>query len=609
MSKIHKYKFIPQNYTTEEILLGIIIIYPQTFNIIKNIIKKEYFFLETHQIIYLSFKQINKQNKKNTIELLFKLQDNKLLSKIGGTATIIKIMKKGQIFISSQKAHNQIENLIKILQENYTKRLVIQLGYNMIHMGHVINVNSKKLYSKILSHIYLIEKQINDHKDVRIVNIKEIISKKLIEIKYSQIYSINKIKRITIKSGFFELDNIITSLPKSNLIIIAGRPSIGKTSLAINIAYNVFFYQNSSLLIFSLEMSKDEVFNKLISIASEININNKTINKLNKEQWKKISKICNKLLNNNIYINDTNNIDINYLDSVTTTIKKDENINLVIIDYLQLIEFSSEKQKKYSRSQELGYITRKLKLIAQFLELPVIVISQLNRNIEIRSNKEPLLSDLKESGCIKSKNNITIKSKYANEINIKNINNDYEKIRCKKLNNVKRQRIFIIKNKTRRQDKSGYINIFNKYIFKYINNTLILLTTHNHQYLSQNAWIESNKILISTTINYKKKDKKFFIYKKYINTIIYNQYSKSYDINQNNYFNIISKEIVTHNSIEQDADIIISLYEKEETKKDYNSDNKKIINLKVSKNRNGNTGYCKLTFIPGTSTFKSINRS
>nr|YP_009393400.1 Replication helicase subunit [Symphyocladiella dendroidea]ARW61962.1 Replication helicase subunit [Symphyocladiella dendroidea] len=606
MNRLYKYKFIPHNNIVEEIFLGIILIYPEVFHTIKNIIKKEYFFLETNQIIYLNLSNINQQNNNNICELLYKLQENKILLKIGGLEKIVQMMKQSQIFISSSKIHKYFENLIQILSDNYLKRLIIQFGYNIIRIGYIKHLDNNSLYSKILSYIYLIETQISKNKQNKIINIKDLVAKKLLELKYQNIYLKSITTRKATKSGFCEIDNIIKSLPIGNLIIIAGRPSIGKTSFAINIAYNICFYQKTSLLIFSLEMSNSEVFNKLLSIASEVNINQKNIRSLNQNQWKKISNICNTLLKDSIYINDQNNIDINDITKIAKNLKKKtEYFDLIIIDYLQLIEFYTEKNKKYSRSQELGYITRKLKLLAQFLKLPVIVISQLNRNIETRSNKEPLLSDLKESGCIKSENNINIESKHINNINIKNKTNT--KISTKKLHNAKHTRTKYIKLKLGIKNIIQLINLSNQYIFTCINNINGLLLTHHHKYLSQNIWIETNQISLLTTINIIKKKTTYFIYKKYINKIALNIYSKSYDLNQNEHFNLISQEMITHNSIEQDADIILILYEQENTAKNFESNNSKAIDLKICKNRNGNIGYCKLKFLPEISLFKNID--
>lgn len=135
------------------------------------------------------------------------------------------------------------------------------------------------------------------------------------------------------------------------------------------------------------------------------------------------------------------------------------------------------------------------------------------------------------------------------------------------------------------------------------NNTL----THNHKYMSQTMWVKSNQISKLTTVNYMTISKYRIIQKLYLNIIVFNKYMKSYDVNQNNFFNLLCSNIILHNSIEQDADIIMILHQRETIENNIKINESKIIDLKVSKNRNGNIGSCKLVFIPKYSTFQSSN--
>nr|YP_009395870.1 Replication helicase subunit [Herposiphonia versicolor]ARW64850.1 Replication helicase subunit [Herposiphonia versicolor] len=609
MNKLYPYKFIPQNHTIENTLLGIILINPNILDIIGKSIKKEYFFLETNQIIYIHLIEINTKSSNHILELINKLYTQQLLSKIGGIYKITKIMKQGQIYTTSFQRNKYVSTLIQILHDHYIKRLIIQCGYNTIHMGYLKNITSQKIYIKMLSQINYIETEINQKKKHKIANVKDLISNQLIKMKYHSVFLKSKINAIIVESGFQDLDNILQNLQQGNLIIVAGRPSIGKTSFVINIAYNTFFKQHNSLLIFSLEMSRNELFNKIMSIASKTIINQKTIQQLHKEQWMHISYMCQTLINHNIYINDKNNVDIRYINETAKNIKKKTpNINLIVIDYLQLIEINLNKDKKYNRSQELGYITRKLKLLAQFLKIPIITISQLNRNIETRTNKEPLLSDLKESGCIKLNQNINVKSDYTKNINIYNITKNYKKIILKVFNNIKKKQTKPVRHEYDLKYIKGYILLSHEYIFNYIKEKSNIILTHNHRYLSQNVWITCNKILLSTKISRIHNNNKYSIHKDYIHSIYLKYYSKSYDINQNSSFNVIPNNIITHNSIEQDADIILTLFEKENTEICDKIKNNKTVDIKVSKNRNGNTGYCKLLFVPEISLFKNFQQ-
>nr|YP_010937748.1 DNA replication helicase [Palisada intermedia]WKW95625.1 DNA replication helicase [Palisada intermedia] len=603
MSQVYIKKFIPQNYLAEEILLGSIIIYPKSVIYVKNYIKKDFFFLESHTIIYINLtERINKQF--NIIQLIYLLKSKSLLKKIGGLKKIINIMRQSQIFINSSKISNYIEKLIHILSSNYIKRLIIQYGYNMTKLGYISKISNQYLYTKLLSYLKFLEKEItkNQQKNKNITSIKQLISIKLLQLKHPIVYNDKNKKNNEshTKFGFKKLDSITNGLPPGNLVVIAGRPSIGKTSFAINIAYNVFFYQKSSICIFSLEMSTKEILNKFLCISCNINIGKKNKIKLKTEDWKKVLNVCKKLIHNNIYINDKNNLKINDIERITKTLIKNQSINLIIIDYLQLIGSSNEENQKVNRSQELGYITRRLKLLSQLLKLPVLVLSQLNRNIEIRSNKEPILSDLKESGCIKHINNtnldkcLNIKSINLVKFYILNINNNTENISHK-----------YKYTKTYKNIKFIYLSI--KTTLKIINHQFTLELTQNHKYLSGISW---KKVGISTKYSkinkklVKFNDNKKIINKNYIKYILLSKPCKTYDINFNDQFHFLSNYIILHNSIEQDSDIIIML----NNKADENSQNtEKIIDIKVCKNRNGYTGYCKILFKPENMKFHELN--
>lgn len=322
MSKLYTYKFIPQNYLVEETLLGIIMIYPSSIYSLQYTIKKEYFFLEKNQIIYLNLTKTAKSDSNSLVEVFYNLRSDKALDYIGGINKIIGLMKQGQIFICSNGIKNHIEQLILLLGYYYFKRLVIQMGHNIIKIGHIENISSQKIYNKTVNYINSIEQQITEKNKSTIENIKDLVCRQLIKLKYDN-WDLREQKNTKIrKSGLTELDKIINGLSDGNLIIIAGRPSVGKTSLAVNIAYNVFSNQNTSLLIFSLEMSKHEVFSKIVSIGSKVDIENKKLNRLNNKEWTKLNNICNKLLSHNIYINDQNNVSISYIEKTTKSLKK-----------------------------------------------------------------------------------------------------------------------------------------------------------------------------------------------------------------------------------------------------------------------------------------------
>ncbi len=588
MCNFYKYKLIPQNYLAEDILIGIILIYPAIINKTKNLITPNIFFIEKNKFIYS--KLINEEND-NTINLLNEAEYTKIANLECYVNCMIQMMRKSQAFISYCNTNNYVENIIRILRTAYIKRLFIQLGYNIIRLGYNTVLNNNSAYTKILEYTNNIEKEIRSQEDNRISNIKKFISQKLIGIRSEKRSTNYKLTNGQIKSGFINLDRIIHNLPTGNLIIVAGRPSIGKTSFSINIAYNCFIENNINLLIFSLEMTSNQIFDKFIKINSKIQLEQKKIDNFTNTSWKKLSKICDKLLQQNIYINETPNLSIKQIEIISSELQQNQFIKLIVIDYLQLIEASFIQKTISTRNQEIGYITRRLKLLAQYLKIPLIVISQLNRNIENRINKEPLLSDLKESGCIGINTNVNqfqyhqikLSTKPLN-FTIKTLSNSFLKI------------------------KEDIISTLNKYIFKCYTRQNHIYLTYNHKIFYRHSWIKVHHVTQSTNIFAEafKNDIQNFRFKKFLKAVSFFSIYKTYDIHIKNYFNFRINTIKIHNSIEQDADIIMILYE---TKNEENNDNEiinKTIDLKVAKNRNGHTGYCKLIFQLYNNVFQDI---
>lgn len=600
MNNLYKYPFPPQNYIAEEILLGMILVYPQIFSNIVSLLKADYFFLESHQIIYLHLTEIYKQNKLNPIELLYYLSKTKILYRIGGIYKILDIMKQSQTFIASTKLNIYIKELIQLINYYYIRRLMIQYGYNIIKLAYIPQISNHRLYNKASYYLNNTENQIPQNNKIK--NFKELISNFLVKIQNNTVASkiINHNKKLLL-SGFNGIDQLTSGLPKGDLIVIAGRPSMGKTSLAINIAYNIIDRSQIGVCIFSLEMSSNQVLNKLLSIACNISTHQLNLENININRWNQIKQECTNLLNCNIYINDTPNLSIDYIEYTAKLFQKEKNnIHLIIIDYLQLIY--TNNLNNTTRTQELSYITRKLKLLAQALNIPIIILSQLNRNIDTRSNKEPLLSDLKDSGCINYIHNIylyTYLNNSLNLINIANISNKF--LNIKSLFNIQ------LKNDKPLIKNANQITIyiFMQYIFNcYIEIQSILSLTYNHKYLYHHKWIQIHHILDNGMMTTQAKNE---IYTNNINSFQFNRYTKSYDLHTQKYFNFISQNIVLHNSIEQDADIIMMLYQKNNEQHETNC--KKIVDIKLAKNRNGPIGHCELLFLAKSTKFNNAEKS
>ena len=196
---------------------------------------------------------------------------------------------------------------------------------------------------------------------------------------------------VGVPTGLKDIDDRLGGLHKSDLVIIAGRPSMGKTAFALNIARNVADLQSFPVVIFSLEMSRNQIIYRFLSNESGVNNSKLRSGAINANEWRLVSKAINSLSDLSIYLDDKSDITISDIRTKLANLKsRFSNLGLIIIDYLQLI---SDTKAKDSRVQELSRITRNLKLLAKEFNVPIIVLSQLSRNVESRTNKRPLLSD------------------------------------------------------------------------------------------------------------------------------------------------------------------------------------------------------------------------
>ena len=230
-----------------------------------------------------------------------------------------------------------------------------------------------------------------------------------------------------IASGFYDLDSLTQGFQKSDLIIIAGRPSMGKTALGLNIASNIIKSSKLPVLFFSLEMSKEQIMYRLLAMETNLNQMKLKTGKLSKNDWLKLNKIIKILAKFPLFIDDTFDLSIQDIRSKIKTIIFEQNqIGLIIIDYIQLMQNS--KLKTANRVQELSQITRSLKTIAREFNVPIIGLSQLSRNVENRIDKKPILSDLRESGSIEQDADLVLML-YQNKLQTSHQNHNSENIK------------------------------------------------------------------------------------------------------------------------------------------------------------------------------------
>lgn len=379
-------KLPPQAVEIEELLLGCLLIEPNRWNDINQIVTIESFYKDIHSIIYKAINELMSENKKCDLVLVTEqLRKNDELDIIGGALYITKLTNR----IGS--AANIIEYAV-IIKDNFIKREFIRISTEIQNIAYDSSIDISELIEFSESSIFKIN---NEFITNEAEHIKYILQGNVIEIE-TALYSEDHLLGIT--SGYSKLDRITNGWQKSDLIIIAARPSMGKTAFMLSFAKSAAL-NNKNVGIFSLEMSKNQLTNRLLS--SEIGITPMILKsgRFDKNKIDEVIVKSNKLSKLNIYIDDTPGLSIVMLSSRAKKIVMKYKIDIVFIDYLQLM--SGSGKSKGNREQEISEISRKLKELAKVLNIPIIALSQLNRSVEMRGGmKRPQLSDLRESGSI-----------------------------------------------------------------------------------------------------------------------------------------------------------------------------------------------------------------
>jgi replicative DNA helicase len=378
--------YLPHNFLAEKMILSCLLISSEAIDITLRTISIETFYFKNHQEIFKAI--LFMYNNKIPIDILTLttfLQDNGLLKKIGGIKVLIELI-------------NQIPNLVyleeylRLVKDKFLRRSLIKLGYEAINSGYITNIPLENTLNDFENQLFNLTNQIKIQK---FSTSAELLNNIFIDLKEKSM----KPTLPGLSSGFYELDSLTQGFQKSDLIIVAGRPSMGKTAFSLTMGLNIIKTSKLPILFFSLEMSKEQIMYRLLAMETNINQMRLRSGKLYRNDWIKLNKVIKIISKLPFFIDDTSDLSIQDIRSkIKTIIFEQTQIGLIVIDYLQLMQNS--KFKLENRVQELSQITRSLKNIAREFNVPIIALSQLSRNVENRVNKKPILSDLRESGSI-----------------------------------------------------------------------------------------------------------------------------------------------------------------------------------------------------------------
>ena len=588
---------LPNSKIAEQVILAHILLNKQETDIIFNRISSDMFYSNDYKIIY----QIICDLRENNIQVNFDTVYNSLdttNNKQTNNDNYLPILTE---LVNQSGRSGELESYLILLLDKYLRRRLILSIQKISELAYDNSLSLENIFDQAEHLLFDVTQK---KPNLGLLPASEVLLETFLDLERRS----KEGQLIGVPSGFFDLDLLTQGFQKSDLIIIAGRPSMGKTAFALNIARNVADLQSFPVVIFSLEMSRNQIIYRFLSNESGVNNSKLRSGAINANEWRLVSKAINSLSDLSIYLDDKSDITISDIRTKLANLKsRFSNLGLIIIDYLQLI---SDTQAKDSRVQELSRITRNLKLLAKEFNVPIIVLSQLSRNVESRTNKRPLLSDLRESGCFAKSTKLYDSFQKTRTASLMFRSN-------KKLDllvGIKdlRKKILPIPSNVKSLFSTGYHLMYTIIAFGHYEIKL----TKNHKILTQYGWKRIEFLSQLDLISIVDKHnflwvKSIFSYIKMFSFFTFLQINKIAPGSQEIVYdcwlpftnNFLANGYVLHNSIEQDADLVLMIYRDQYYSNDNNNG---ITDIIIAKHRNGPVGTVNLLFDSDTASFGSI---
>jgi len=378
-------KVLPQNIEAEQSVLGGILIDNEALPKVLEIIEPNDFYRDNHKKIFLAFLELFENNiPLDIITVTELLQKKGELTNVGGATYLASL-------VDSVPTTANITHYAKIIKEKSILRSLIAKATDIVNLGFEASEDVAEILDKAEEAIFSITQQ---RIQTSYYSIKEIIKQTFETIEELS----SKRDSVTgIPTGFIDFDRLTAGLQPSDLIIIAGRPVMGKTSFTLNIAQHAAIRAGVPVGFFSLEMSKEQLALRMLCAEARINSQKIRSGFLSERDWLRLTDAAATLSEAPIFIDDTPALSVLEIRAKARRLKSEHNIGLIIVDYLQLMK---GKGRVDTREREISEISRSLKALAKELNIPVVAVSQLNRRVEERENKRPRLADLRESGAI-----------------------------------------------------------------------------------------------------------------------------------------------------------------------------------------------------------------
>lgn len=379
-------KVPPQSIDAEKSLLGAVLIDDETLADITEHVTAADFYDKTHGVIYGAMMRLYEKHKPvDLLTLTDELKRKKEFETVGGSAYLTELTT----YVPTA-AH--AESYAEIVAQKAVRRRLIKASGDISELGFDEDTTTQELLEKAEAELFSVSDQSLKQDVTSLENILTESFDRLEELHK------NKGQLRGIRTGYRDLDNMTAGLQRSDLVVLAARPAMGKTTLVTNLAYNVATIAKQPVLFFSLEMSKEQLVDRMLADASGVDAWNIRTGNLSDEDFSKLSEAMGEMAEAPIYIDDQPGLSVLEMRTKARRVNHEQPLGLIIVDYLQLMQGSGRSDG--NRVQEVSEISRGLKLIARELNVPLIALSQLSRSVESRSPQIPQLSDLRESGSI-----------------------------------------------------------------------------------------------------------------------------------------------------------------------------------------------------------------
>ncbi len=575
----------PQNVEAEAAVLGSVLIDPQAMTSVAELLRPDDFYRDSHRIIYQAALELYAQQEPADYVLLTDaLEKRGQLEQAGGVDYIMSL-------VNVVPTSANLEYYALVVKRAATLRQLIHAAGQIAAMAYS-DIDADEAVDKAQQLIFAISQSTtrNDFEHIR----------DILDAYFDKLGQMQHDRSIGVPTGFADLDKITGGLQQSDLIILAARPSIGKSALALSLAYNAAMRHQQSIAIFSLEMSKEQLAQRVLSMDAGVDQQRLRMGHISDdEEWGRISFSIGRLSEAEMYIDDTANISLIEMRSKARRLKAERGFDLLIVDYLQLMQGTGLRGDG-NRQQEISEISRGLKGLARELNVPVLALSQLSRAVEARQSKVPQLSDLRESGCLAGESLVYLPDEGVyrridslvgqSGFNVLALNPDTWKLESRPVANAfatGRKPVFRLTTRLGRTIRA----------------------TANHKFLTIAGWrrlgeLEPGTRLAVPADNDLTRLATSDVYWDSMTSLEPDGEEDVYDLTVESCHNFVCQDYIVHNSLEQDADIVLFIYRDEV----YNpeTDRPNIADIIVAKHRNGPTGGLSLYFQSSLTRFRDL---